>query len=367
MTGGQAGHRTLLAAALAIAMGCGGSTPTAPTVPPPTATPAPPPAPAPAPEPTPPPPPAPPPAPPRVFVTGRIVDALSGNPQGNLQVGIDGVGTAVTDTSGEFSIEAPASFSDVTPIRFLGPNIFTRTSRVKIPGAPLALSTMQIGFDLTAFDQMYRHSGALTRWVEAPRLVLQRRVLQYSESGGVSYTATSELMTDAQASELVSTLVSALPVLTGGRFSAFANQSSETANAGDSVTMTRIGDIYVAQFKGLAAGGAAGRGSWSTDSRSAVRGGYIMLDRDLDISSARRGSTRAHELGHALGYNHVTARESVMNPTAVELNGWDRDSSKVAFLREPGNRSPDNDPSWFAANPMAGVAGGHVVWSPAVP
>jgi len=363
MSGGHAGRGTLLAVALTIAMGCGSSTPTAPTVPPPTATPAP--APTPPPEPTPPPPPTPPPAPPRVFVTGRIVDALSGNPQAGLQVGIDGVGTSVTDTSGEFSIEAPASFSDVTPIRFSGPNIVTRSSRVKIPGAPVALSTMQIGFDLLAFDQMYRHSGSLTRWVEAPRLVLQRRVLQYSGSGGVSYTATSELMTDAQASELVSTLVSALPLLTGGRFSTFANQSSETANAGDSVTMTRTGDIYVAHFKGLAASGASGRGSWSTDSRSAVRGGYVMLDRDLDISSAQRRSIRAHELGHALGYNHVSARESVMNTTStVEPNGWDRDSAKVAFLREPGNRSPDNDPTWVAANP---VAGDRIVWSPPVP
>jgi hypothetical protein len=292
------------------------------------------------------------------------VDALSGNPQGSLQVGIDGVGTGMTDSSGEFSIEAPASFSDVTPMRFLGPNIVTRTSRVKVPGDRVSLSTMQIGFDLTAFDQMYRHSGTLTRWVEPPRLVLQRRVLQYTGMGGVTYAATSELMTDAQASELVSTLASALPVLTGGRFSAFANQSSETANPGDSVTMTRTGDIYVAQFKGLADSGAAGRGSWSTDGRSVVRGGYIMLDRDLDVGGARRRSTRAHELGHALGYNHVTARESVMNPTAVDPTGWDRDSSVVAFQREPGNRSPDNDPAWFAANPIASE---HIVWSPAVP
>ena len=302
-----------------------------------------------------------------MFVTGRVVDGLSGNPQGSLQVSIDGVATGATDTSGEFRIEAPSSFSDVTPIRFLGPNIVTRATRVKIPGRPMSVSTMQIGFDLLAFDQMYRHSldGGLTRWVDAPRLVLQRRVLQYPGAIAASYAATSELMTDAQASELVSTLVSALPLLTGGRFNAFANQSSETANPGDSVTLTRTGDIYVAQFKGLADSGAAGRGSWSTDGRSAVRGGYIMLDRDLDISSSRRRSTRAHELGHALGYNHVTARESVMNsPSAVEPNQWDRDSSKIAFQREPGNRTPDIDPAWYANNPLAG---GRIVWSPGVP
>jgi hypothetical protein len=89
------------------------------------------------------------------------------------------------------------------------------------------------------------------------------------------------------------------------------------------------------------------------------------LDRDIGISSAGRRAIRAHELGHARGYNPVTARESVMNsPTAMEPSNWDRDSSRVAFLREPGNRSPDNDPAWFASNPFAG---GRIVWSPAVP
>lgn len=349
--------RWIGALAIALATNCGGGPTTEPTVPPPTTPP--PPAPTPPPEPTPPPPPAP---PPRVFITGRIVDALSGNPQSNLRVSVDGVGSGQTDSSGEYRIEAPATFVDVTPITVSGPNIVTRASRVRVPGSALNLSTMQIGFDLLAFDQMYRHSGALTRWIETPRLVLQRRVLQIS---GANYTATSEVMTDGQASDLLSTLVAALPVLSGGRFPAFANQSSETANPGDTVTMTRTGDIVVAHVKGLVAAGAAGRGSWSTDSRSVVRGGYLIVDRDLDISSAGRRSTRAHELGHALGYNHVTARESVMNtPSAVEPNGWDRDSSYVAFQREPGNRSPDNDPTWFSGQ---SIGGGPIVWHPEVP
>jgi hypothetical protein len=291
------------------------------------------------------------------------VDALSGNAQANLQVAVDGVGGGTTDTSGEYSIEAPATFIDVTPIRFSGPNIVTRSSRVRVPGAALNLSTIQIGFDLVAFDQMYRHSGALTRWVEAPRLVVQIRVLQIS---GSNYIATNERMTDAQALDLASTLATTLPVLTGGRFNAFANQTAETANPGETVNLSRTGDIVVAHVKGLVAAGASGLGGWSTDNRSVVRGGFLVLDRDLDVSSPNRRAIRAHEFGHALGYNHVTARASVMNstPSPIEPNGWDRDSARVAFQREPGNRSPDNDPTWFEGN---SVGGGPIVWHPAVP
>ena len=289
----------------------------------------------------------------------------SGNPQASLQVSVDGVGVGGTNGSGEFSIEAPAAFQDTTTIRIQGSNIVTRTSRVKVPGPPAMLSTIPSGLDLTAFNQMYRHSGALTRWVQAPRLVVQTRVLQFTTSNAGSYTATSESMTDAQAMDVASTLIAALPALTGGRFTAFASVIPESANPGASVSMMRTGDILVAHLKGLAGSGAVGRGSWSTDDQSTVRGGYILLDRDYDISNGNRRSTRAHELGHALGYNHVTSRESVMNsPSTVEPNTWDRDSSRVAFQREPGNRSPDNDPLWLTSNPMSG---GRIVWNEAVP
>jgi hypothetical protein len=53
-----------------------------------------------------------------------------------------------------------------------------------------------------------------------------------------------------------------------------------------------------------------------------------------------------------------------MNAAArLEPNDFDRDGSRVAFQRPPGNRSPDNDPDTFSANRMR--AGG--TWAPAVP
>jgi hypothetical protein len=80
-----------------------------------------------------------------------------------------------------------------------------------------------------------------------------------------------------------------------------------------------------------------------------------MIDADFDRSNGPyRRALRSHELGHALGYNHVTARSSVMNADArTEPNDFDRTASRVAFERTPGNRSPDNDPTSYMANVSA--------------
>jgi hypothetical protein len=55
---------------------------------------------------------------------------------------------------------------------------------------------------------------------------------------------------------------------------------------------------------------------------------------------------RIHELGHALGYKHVTARPSIMNPSlGVDVTEFDRHGAAIAFQRPPGNRAPDTDPA----------------------
>jgi hypothetical protein len=66
-----------------------------------------------------------------------------------------------------------------------------------------------------------------------------------------------------------------------------------------------------------------------------------------------RRSLRAHELGHALGYSHVTVRTSVMNSNArTEPNEFDREATQIVYQRPPGNRSPDTDPDPFSINTM---------------
>ena len=196
----------------------------------------------------------------------------------------------------------------------------------------------------------------------APRLVLQRRVLQFTQTTDDEFTATDVLISDAHASELLTHLRWALPQVTGGRFTAFASEQQETAGGGERVVVTRPGDIVVADYQGLTATTTrAGWGRWAWDARGVIVGGIIMLDRGFDTSvSPNLRSLRGHELGHALGYNHVTSRTSFMNsPANVEPNAFDRDASTVAFQREPGSRSPDVDPTGFTANSTGSLA-----WEP---
>jgi hypothetical protein len=71
----------------------------------------------------------------------------------------------------------------------------------------------------------------------------------------------------------------------------------------------------------------------------------MYLDRDFDRNDSRRRLLRIHELGHALGWQHVTSRTSIMNPAiGPEPTDFDRAGAVIAFQRPPGNRSPDTDP-----------------------
>ena len=58
-----------------------------------------------------------------------------------------------------------------------------------------------------------------------------------------------------------------------------------------------------------------------------------MLDSEYDrTGGAMRRLLRIHELGHALGFNHVTSRPSVMNPTlGSEPTDLDKRVALIAF------------------------------------
>ena len=128
------------------------------------------------------------------------------------------------------------------------------------------------------------------------------------------------------------------------------------------VRFLNSGQITVGRFAGLtAATGFWGYSRWLIAGDGSIYGGTIMLDRDFDRSgSGFRRSLRAHELGHALGYNHVTVVTSVMNSNArTEPNDFDRTASRIAFQRSPGNRAPDSDPDMYSVNRIRGAA----VWT----
>lgn len=293
------------------------------------------------------------PPPPSPRVEGRAVDSLTDSPLGGVTIKLDGVGETTTDGNGGFTFDA-SDPEQIHTVTLSSSSIVTRTTRLRVPGPSATLSLIPSSFDLTAYDQMFRFpTGVLRRWTSAPRVVVLSRVLQFTNKDEEYYTALGTAMGGGEVSDLLKDLRWALPQLTGNTFTAFADEQSESAAEGDHVGVSRPGLIVVARYKGLKdATTYWGYTRWAWNGAGELQAGIVMLDSDFDASdSPYRRSLRTHEFGHALGYTHVGARTSVMNPDArTEPNAFDKDGAKIAFQRPPLNRTPDIDPDPFTGN-----------------
>ena len=272
------------------------------------------------------------------------------------------VGEATSAADGRFSIPANDP-EQMREVRISSSATVERVTHMRVPGPDARLTLLPTALDLRAFDQMFRHTGTLARWTSMPRVVVQSRVLQFDGLNNAEYAATAETMSNAEVAGLLTDLNHGLSQLTGGTYSGFAAEVREQAAPGDRVPILRNGYIFVARYEGLsAATGFWGYARWGITSSGEVQSGVIMIDRGFDTSGSQyRRSLRIHELGHALGYNHVTARDSVMNSHGrFEPNNFDRDAARFAFMRPLLNRSPDIDPDPFSVNMRAPSAG--LIW-----
>jgi len=77
-----------------------------------------------------------------------------------------------------------------------------------------------------------------------------------------------------------------------------------------------------------------------------VTGAAILLEILFDrLPGTPTRDVHAHELGHALGYEHVTSRTSLMNPTQIgDPTVFDLQAALIAYQRPAGNTPPDTDP-----------------------
>lgn len=278
-------------------------------------------------------------------LAGVVVDALSQAPLPGVVVRVAGGGNGTSGPDGHFVVPTGGESSRYRTV-LSAPDVVER-STIVAAGSEAEIGLIPARFDLRSFDEMFRGRGALHRWVEAPRLVIERRVLRFSNTTDSHYEAGEALMTEEESAGLAADLAWALPQLTGGRFAAFASVDVVASEPGTSVPIGQNGVIFVARFEGLTdALGAWGYGRWAWNATGEVRRGAVMLDATFDSEpSVHRRSLRAHELGHALGCDHVSAPTSVMHVSArIEPTSFDLDAARIAFQRPPLNRAPDIDP-----------------------
>ena len=293
----------------------------------------------------------------RTIVLGQTVDAITGAASAHVTVLASGGAATTSDGQGLFQLDAAGSSIRA---RMQGNGTIEREAIIRQQGGERTrLSLIPTTFDLSAFDEMFRSSHArLQRWTTRPALVIVNAVMDY-QGESEAYTATSDRLSDDEVAQMTADLTEGLSLLTGGTYASFASVEIERPSAGARVPVLRQGKIVVGRYNGIATdAGRVGYGRWFEMTDGSVAGGAIFLDPRFDRTDARRRLLRIHELGHALGYNHVTRRPSIMNAMiGTEPTDFDRAAASIAFQRPIGNQSPDTDPDSTRAMSTGGAAG----------
>ena len=297
-------------------------------------------------------------------LSGRTLNAADDAQTGNVAIRIGQV-VAQSDPSGFFQTEVP--YPGWHPATLQGSGFVERLTGVDAPASGVRLSLIPSAFDMNAFNEMLRVDGRLQRWTTRPRLVILTSVMRFSAMRDDTFFATDEKIQGSDIESIINDMRNALALLTGGAFTDFSVVDRESVEPAQSVLTTRTGAIVVGRYSGIQAGAATiGYGRWAAQPDGTIVGGSVYLDRDFDMASSQRVKLRTHELGHALGYMHVNATTSIMNPViGPEPTMFDRQAVRIAFDRQPGNRAPDQDPAY--STPRTAITDGGVRWGPPVP
>lgn len=288
---------------------------------------------------------------PAVFETPvRVVSAFSqdvGVPQVLVTVG-DG-SEQQTDAAGVSTIRVGSA--STASVRLRHSAFLERETYVRVPDdRGVNLSLIPTTHDPDAFEEFSPRLTGLRRWTRNPRLLVLTHAVDFAGAtdGFREYPVIDRLISPAQRECLSAGIAASLGEMSGGHLTW---ESIEVATVEPGTRFrtdgTPEGTIVVLPSVSL---GSPGRGIGYTDANPfVISRGAVWLSADL-LNFCVTALLYRHELGHALGYQHVTRTLSIMGLGLAPPTDFDRRSIAILFQRPPGNRSPDRDPMGISVN-----------------
>ena len=226
-----------------------------------------------------------------------------------------------------------------------------------IAGVPVNVSGAaddSVARDAAALRELLEgDNGRRDAWGATPGLIVLSTIMEFSTTDMLDgYVATKAELTQPEILALTTELTSALGILTGGTVSEFADIRVERVPAGLTAHVFRPGYIVVGRYRDVRTKtGTLGYGGRMTR-RGAITAAAVVLDHEFDRKGDHRRLLRTHELGHALGFNHVESRPSVMNRiVGSDVTDFDRNAIRMAF-GPPPEVTTSRLPAWDFVLPI---------------
>jgi hypothetical protein len=278
----------------------------------------------------------------RWSITGQVVDTGSRQPIAGATVAPSWqVSPVTTDAQGTYLLgdhtNPPSSpyRVDVSADGFITHAMWIPFRAGTTTGVGLDAIADRAPFSLDFYRQLVRGTyddpGApwpIQRWTSAPSF----------------YVKTTDESGRPIEPEVVSTTLDAIrravPAWTGGRF------GSPVIETGTAARLHRSGWILV-DIRRRPEAGVCGLADIGANP------GHITLNDDVCSCGSTKipGAVTMHEVGHALGFFHVSDRRSIMYPFVAgdcpggELSAAEAFHAAIAYSRPRGNTEPDQDPA----------------------
>jgi hypothetical protein len=286
-------------------------------------------------------------------LNGQVVATLSRQPIAGAV--IEALGTSFTaDADGRFTLTA--AFAPAAGIRATAhaDGYRTRETTIAYPrtgtATPLIDLTSQASpFSEDFYNQIARNAyeqpedrTQLWRWSGAPRLYLRTT----DETGRAAPPEVVTLVTNA--------LGDAVRLFSAGQFSATVEQGTDSRPE-------QVGWINVEIVQTIAEGDYCGIAENVGGNPTTVK---LRLERCGCGSVKIPASVVLHEVGHALGFFHVSDRNSIMYPfnpgdcRPATLSALEQLHVAVKYSRPRGNLDPDRDPLSFSLLTAPGSGSG---------